>query len=94
MEVDDEFYENNIEEDCYSKRDILDRMVVSILGKKDDKLLKYSDVPQKLYPYRNGAGEVDFYRLKLTLNQVGESFLNMENFLETGKGYFIDNFMD
>ncbi|KXL53778.1 hypothetical protein CLNEO_10040 [Anaerotignum neopropionicum] len=94
VEVDDEFYENNIEEDCYSKRDILDRMVVSILGKKDDKLLKYSDVPQKLYPYRNGAGEVDFYRLKLTLNQVGESFLNMENFLETGKGYFIDNFMD
>ena len=43
-----------------------------------------------IYPYRNGAGEVDFYRLKLTLNQLGRAFIKMENFLETGKCYFID----
>lgn len=93
VEIDEEFYEENIDEDCYSKRDITDRMLASMLGKKDDELLKYSDVAPKLYPYRNGAGEVDFYRLKLTLNQVGESFIEMEHFLETGKCYFIDSFL-
>lgn len=54
-------------------------------------LLKYNDRLSHIYPYRNGAGEVDFYRLKLTLNQIGRSFIEMENFLETGKCYFIDN---
>lgn len=93
VNIDEEFYEENMEEDCYSKRDITDRMTASLLGKKDDELLKYSDVPPKLYPYRNGAGEVDFYKLKLTLNQVGESFIEMEHFLETGKCYFMDNFV-
>lgn len=91
IRIDEEFYEENMDEDCYQRRNITDRELASILGVKGNDLLKYSDIPHKLYPYRNGAGEVDFYRLKLTLNQVGRSFLEMDHFLETGKCYFIDN---
>ena len=91
VEIDEEFYEENMEEDCYQKRNMTDRILASMFGKSGDELLKYSDGLPKLYPYRNGAGEVDFYRLKLTLNQIGNAFLEMEHFLETGKCYFIDN---
>lgn len=91
IEIDEEFYEENMEEDCYQKRDITERQIAAMLGKKGDELLKYSDAPPRLYPYRNGAGEVDFYRLKLTLNHVGESFIEIDHFLETGKFYLIDN---
>lgn len=90
-EVDEEFYEENMDEEFYLKRDITDSNLASIFGKKSDELLKYSDTPAKLYPYRNGAGEVDFYRLKLTLNNIGNSFIEIEHFLETGNCYLIDN---
>ena len=91
FEIDEEFYEMNMEEDCAQRRYVTDRQVASALGIKGDELLKYSDTLSKLYPYRNGAGEVDFYRLKLSLNQVGESFIRIDHFLETGKFYLIDN---
>lgn len=39
-----------------------------------------------LRPYKNGAGEVDFWRLELTLNDVGKGFLAVNEFAEsTGK---------
>jgi len=28
-----------------------------------------------------GAGEVDFYRLKLTLSQIGKAFLDLDSFI-------------
>lgn len=74
IKVDEEFYEENMDE-YYN--DIY-------------KYYKYDDILPKIYPYRNGAGEVDFYRLKIELNQIGKSFIEMEHFLETGKCYFID----
>ena len=40
-------------------------------------------------PSRIAAGEVAFYRLVLTLNQVGESFLTLDRFLETGAVFSI-----
>ena len=43
-----------------------------------------------IYPYRNGAGEIDFYRLKLTVNRVGKAFLEINDFLENNKFYIID----
>lgn len=42
---------------------------------------------KSIYPYRNIAGEVDCYRLILTLNAVGNAFLTTEEFLEKGKFY-------
>lgn len=46
----------------------------------------------EIYPYRNVAGEVDLYRLLLTLNQIGKAFLITEDFLENGNFYCIDHF--
>ncbi|MGN0591760.1 MAG: DUF4365 domain-containing protein [Ruminococcus sp.] len=51
---------------------------------------KEQDNFPNIYPYRNGAGEVDFYRLKLTVNRVGKAFLEINDFLENNKFYIID----
>ena len=93
INIDEEFYDENMEEDLYYRRDTTERELAARWGIKGAELEKYSDRPPKIYPYRNGAGEVDFYRLKLSLNQVGKAFLEMENFLETGKCYFLDKMM-
>ncbi|NKY38134.1 DUF4365 domain-containing protein [Cellulomonas septica] len=39
---------------------------------------------QGLRPYANGAGEVDFWRLELTLNELGKAFLVVDRFGTTG----------
>ena len=56
----------------------------------DEEFLKYYGNSQGIYPYKSSVGEVDFYRLRLTLNKVGKSFIEMEDFLETGNFYLID----
>jgi len=41
---------------------------------------------QGLRPYANGAGEVDFWRLELTLNELGRAFLVVDRFgMEGGR---------
>ncbi|MYV97576.1 DUF4365 domain-containing protein [Streptomyces sp. SID3343] len=35
---------------------------------------------ERIRPYRNGGGEVDFYRLELTLNELGKAFLVVDRF--------------
>jgi hypothetical protein len=40
--------------------------------------------PGDLRPYKNGAGEVDFWRLELTLNEVGKAFLIVDGFATEG----------
>lgn len=44
-----------------------------------------------IFPYCNVAGEVDHYRLLLSLNSIGKAFLEIEDFLENGKLYKIDH---
>ena len=39
---------------------------------------------ERIRPYRNGGGEVDFYRLELTLNQLGKAFLVVDRFAMGG----------
>ena len=41
-------------------------------------------VAERIRPYRNGAGEVDFYRLELTLNELGKAFLVVDRFATEG----------
>lgn len=91
IEIDKDFYEDNMDEECYRKSNLSERDLARMLGKKGDELLKYSPALPKIYPYRNGAGEVDFYRLKMTLNRVGKSFIEIEHFFKTGKFYLWDN---
>lgn len=86
----EEFYEENMEECSYYRSELTESELATIIVKRGDEFLKYSDISSKIFPYKNEAGEVDFYRLKLTLNQIGKAFIEMENFLETGRLYFID----
>ncbi|MBQ1049225.1 DUF4365 domain-containing protein [Micromonospora sp. C51] len=39
----------------------------------------------RIRPYRNGAGEVDFYRLEMTLNELGRAFLVVDEFATNGR---------
>lgn len=42
-------------------------------------------IPRRgLRPYKNGAGEVDFWRLELTLSRLGLAFLEVDRFATTG----------
>lgn len=38
----------------------------------------------QIFPYRNEAGEVDHWRLHVTLNELGRGFLAVERYLEAG----------
>lgn len=53
----------------------------------DKGFIEYSRNGRKIYPCENRAGEVDFYRLILSLNEVGKSFLTLNTFLNEGKMY-------
>lgn len=89
--VDEEYYKNNMDEVSLYKSQHSDRDNAFEFGIRGEELLKYSDDLPKIYPYKNAIGEVDFYRLKLTVNQIGKSFIEMDHFLETGNCYFIEN---
>jgi hypothetical protein len=41
-------------------------------------------VASGIRPYSNTAGEVDHYRLELTLNELGQAFLVVDDFATTG----------
>jgi hypothetical protein len=41
-------------------------------------------VDMGIRPYNNAAGEVDYYRLELTLNELGRSFLVVNEFATSG----------
>lgn len=83
IEVDKDYYEENMECEDTQNWDIYDEDYIIPLPQ--------SKLPDGIYPYRNVAGEVDCYRLRLTLNQIGKSFLITEEFLENGTFYCIDH---
>ena len=89
VEIDEEFYDENLDEDYYHTWEHCNRDLVDLINSERAEALAYTSEPSKLYPYRNGAGEVDFYRVTLTLNQIGTSFISIEHFLETGKYYLL-----
>lgn len=66
--IDKDFYDENLD------RSSLD-FFLSNHDKIEDDL---NDIG--IFPYKNGAYEVDFYRLKVTLNDIGKSFLILEDF--------------
>lgn len=84
VKVDIDFYEENYEMDDVYNWDLYDE-------NDEAAFLSRHLNETEIYPYRNGAGEVDFYRLLLTLNDVGKAFLITEDFLEKGKFYCIDH---
>lgn len=87
IEIDKAYYEENMEMEDNINWDIFD---------SDDDIIEVlpREVADGIYPYKNVAGEVDCYRLILTLNDVGKAFLTTEEFLEKGKFYCIDHLME
>lgn len=43
-----------------------------------------------IFPYKNAAGEVDFYRLLLSVNELGKCFLLLDEFLNRDESYYWD----
>lgn len=65
----------------------VDELFYDVHGEKE--FIEYSRNGRKIYPCENRAGEVDFYRLILSLNEVGKSFLTLNTFLNEGEMYHV-----
>ena len=83
IEIDSDFYDENMECEDTRNWDIYDE--------DEEYIISQNRLPGGIYPYCNVAGEVDCYRLLLTLNHIGKSFLTTEEFLEKGRFYCIDH---
>ncbi len=83
IEIDSDFYDENMECEDTRNGDIYDE--------DEEYIISQNRLPDGIYPYCNVAGEVACYRLLLTLNHIGKSFLTTEEFLEKGTFYCIDH---
>jgi len=70
--VDEEFYEENNE---------FEESIYDSLAEDDDYpyTAPVTD-PNEVYPYANSSGEIDMYRLKLDLNELGEAYLLVSDY--------------
>lgn len=71
--IDEEFYEENREEYWGDS---------SSWMQADD---EYRPAAQEFYPYTNSCNEVDYYRIKLGLNNLGKSYLVLSDYLARPK---------
>ncbi|MCH7369824.1 DUF4365 domain-containing protein [Aeromonas sp. MR16] len=68
--IDEEFYEQNC--DDYGEEDWREALSCAI---DEDNGVYYQKDPNTIYPYAEGGGEVEAYRLELKLNELGRAFL-------------------
>lgn len=89
VEIDEEFYDEYdrqmFSEDCgiYDKED--DKYYYDI-----DDYIEWKNRLPKIRPYENIAGEVDCYRLTLSINEIGKIFLKLDEYLENTDAYILD----
>lgn len=76
--VDAEFYEEQMDEEVHWH----DEMSYAIAD--DNGLICGPCKAGEVYPYGDAAGEVDYYRLELRLNELGNSFLRVSDYLAGG----------
>lgn len=50
-----------------------------------------SRVAEGIRPYANAAGEVDYFRIELTLNELGKAFLIVDKFATEGMRQLTDD---
>ena len=56
----------------------------------DEEYIQYRKIENPdFYPYRNSVCEVDWYRFRPVLNNIGESFMTIDKFLNEGEMYKI-----
>jgi hypothetical protein len=53
----------------------------------EDWHMKFDDM--SLRPFANGAGEVDFWRLEMVLNDLGRAFLLVDEFAESSRPFLV-----
>lgn len=87
IQIDENFYsdydmERFLEEQCPYDKEKGDYI---FLGKEIYE--NWKERQGVIRPYKNGAGEVDFFRLKLTLNDLGTTFLKIDKYLE-GENFY------
>ncbi len=58
IEIDEKFYDENMEDSCYQRKNVTDRDLAIRYGKSGSELLRYNDTPRRLYPYRNGVAKL------------------------------------
>lgn len=78
--IDEEFYDENYENPefeafCYDSDPEAEEIKRSIYA--DDFAPK-----QEIYPYDDSSGEIESYRLHLTLNTLGKAFLEVDRYLQ------------
>lgn len=89
VEIDEEFYDEydrqTFSEDfgIYDKED-------DIYHYDDEYYLEWKKSLPKIRPYENIAGEVDCYRLILSINEIGKIFLKLDEYLENTDAYILD----
>lgn len=83
VDIHDETYDeaeyDQYEAECVYYDSEGDRIVTEDFGE-----WRSGRVAMGLRPYANGAGEVDFWRLELSLNQLGKAFLLLDEFATSG----------
>lgn len=72
ISIDEEFYEYNQDVDDWDNS-------ISMATDEDNGV--YYERNSFIYPYTNACGEVDFYRVELKLNSLGQSFLLVSEFM-------------
>ena len=86
ISIDEDYYDYNMDDEWRCKyEESNSRFEMSLLQEG-------RSIPERdntIFPYENCAGEVDKYRLILTLNEIGEAFLVLEDFLSEGECYFL-----
>lgn len=89
FQIDKEYYEEDDEDNFMSEHGIWDSENKEYLGTTIDYHEYKGDLP-KIRPIESGSGEIHFYRLEFSLNSLGKSFLEVNNFLEFGKQLKLD----
>jgi hypothetical protein len=84
FDVDEEYYEENDKEDFMANYGIWDSEDKCYIGASED-YNEMRDLLPKIRGIEGGSGEIINYRLIFNLNDLGESFLTVDHYLNYGK---------
>lgn len=86
VSIDHDFYNYAMDREWHEQYEAaIDELSLSLISQ--GRQVYHRD--RRIYPYENCVGEVDKYRLVLTLNDLGKAFLLLNEFLEKGSCYYL-----
>lgn len=89
VEIDEEFYDEYDRQTFSENFGIYDKED-DIYHYDDEDYLEWKNRLPKIRPYENIAGEVDYYRVKLNINEIGTIFLKLDEYLENTSSYILN----